>query len=119
RHPDFICRRERIDMTTRNHTPRRWHVGLGHGGHPTVICTDPANPPGTAVAFTVAREGRDIADCENDARLIAAAPDLLAALQRLRDDVQTTHVGSDERCNDCAVCLSLKLADAALGKATY
>ena len=49
-------------------------------------------------------------------RDIAAAPDLLAALQRLRDDVQAAHVGMDERCNDCAVCVSLRLADAALSK---
>lgn len=39
-----------------------------------------------------------------NARLIAAAPDLLAALQRLRDVVRAAHVGSDERCNDCALC---------------
>ena len=49
--------------------------------------------------------------------LIAAAPELLAALKRLRDDVQTAHVGADERCKDCAVCWSLKLADAAIAKA--
>lgn len=49
--------------------------------------------------------------------LIAAAPELLAALKRLRDDVQTAHVGADERCKDCAVCWSLELADAAIAKA--
>lgn len=52
-----------------------------------------------------------------NARLIAAAPELLAALKRLRDDVQTAHVGADERCKDCAVCWSLELADAAIAKA--
>jgi hypothetical protein len=56
-------------------------------------------------------------EAESNAWLIAAAPDLLAALQRLRDDVQNAHVGSDERCRDCAVCQSLNLADAAIKKA--
>ena len=82
----------------------------------TVICTDPDNPSATAVAFTVARDGRSLEDCERDAKAVAAMPDMLAALQRLRDDVQTAHVGSGERCKDCAVCLSLRLADAALSK---
>jgi hypothetical protein len=72
-------------------------IGAGRkGGHPQVASRD---------------------EMLANARLIAAAPELLAALKRLRDDVQTAHVGADERCKDCAVCWSLKLADAAIAKA--
>ena len=107
-------------MTTRNHTPGPWHFDAQNSG----INSDPGwgllNADGESLGITVHWDRRSSTDTAYaNARLIAAAPDLLAALQRLRDAVQTAHVGSDARCKDCAVCVSLKLANAALSKATY
>jgi hypothetical protein len=107
-------------MTTRNHTPGPWIFDAQNSG----INSDPGwgllNADGESLGITVHWDRRSSTDTAYaNARLIAAAPDLLAALQRLRDAVQTAHVGSDERCNDCAVCVALKLADAALSKAAY
>jgi len=103
-------------MTTRNHTPGPWQFDARNSG----INSNPGwgllNADGESLGITVHWDRRSSDTAYANARLIAAAPDLLAALQRLRDDVQAMHVGSDERCNDCAVCMSLKLADAALSK---
>ena len=113
-------------MTTRNHTPGPWHFDAQN----SEINSDPGwgllNADGESIGILVHYpslcrwDGQSPSDTAYaNARLIAAAPDLLAALQRLRDVVRAAHVGSDELCNDCAVCMSLKLANAALSKATY
>lgn len=68
---------------------KRWYTARSAGGHETVICTDKECPESSAVAFTVVRKymgrgetARTIKSAEANARLIAAAPDLLAALRR-------------------------------------
>ena len=114
-------------MSKPTHTPGPWRVGA----YGTTVMTGRPNsqandticslymPNHSGVGELLLPQDARAEQVDANARLIAAAPDLLAALQRLRDDVQTAHVGSDERCNDCAVCVSLKLADAALSKAAY
>jgi len=111
-------------MSKPTHTPGPWRVGA----YGTTVMTGRPNsqandticslymPIHSGVGELLLPQDARTEQVDANARLIAAAPDLLAALQRLRDDVQAMHVGSDERCNDCAVCLSLKLADAALSK---
>ena len=110
-------------MSKPAHTPGPWRVGA----YGTTVMTGRPNsqandticslymPIHSGVGELLLPQDARTEQVEANARLIAAAPDILAALQRLRDDVQAMHVGS-ERCNDCAVCLSLKLADAALSK---
>lgn len=62
----------------------------------------------------------DLADCpesaEANARLIAAAPDLLAALKGLRAAALSEYVSCD--CPNASICRpSIKAADAAIAKA--
>jgi hypothetical protein len=56
---------------TSTHTPGPWHYETGDGG--AVIYT----------GFTIAKIPIDGSDWQSNAHLIAAAPDLLAALERL------------------------------------
>ena len=56
---------------TSTHTPGPWHYETGDDG--AVIYT----------GFTIAKIPIDGSDWQSNARLIAAAPDLLAALERL------------------------------------
>lgn len=62
----------------------------------------------------------DLSDCpenaEGNARLIAAAPDLLAALKGLRAAALSEYVSCD--CPNASICRpSIKAADAAIAKA--
>lgn len=87
---------------TATHTPAPWHLTYttaaqarkearargentdGGGACGTITAADPANRYGQTVVFLP--HNRDIAkdtECEANARLIAAAPDLLAALENL------------------------------------
>lgn len=66
-------------MTTK-HTPGPWHVGVGQAG---VIVY---NAKGWAIANAVVYHGEhDREECKANARLIAAAPDMLAALRMICD----------------------------------
>jgi hypothetical protein len=69
-----------VEMT--KHTPGPWNVGKSNGNKMTVICLDPEQSAGTAIAFTVSRDKRSLEQCEADARLIAAAPELLEELEK-------------------------------------
>lgn len=92
------------------HTPGPWHIGTGKATQ-IIYGTD-----GYAVANAVTYHGRDTeSDMVENARLIAAAPELLAALERLSErcaalDQSATHDGI-ENCN------AMVAARAAIAKA--
>jgi hypothetical protein len=69
-----------------------------------IICADGDHP---------ANESRGYEEKEANAKLMAAAPDLLEALQELRDLMQGVIDGDYEPDS-----LTLKIADAAIAKAT-
>jgi hypothetical protein len=65
-----------------SHTPGPWHVGQGNGeGH--VFCAGGGRVTPGPVLWPVARFGFGQPDDEDNGRLIAAAPDLLAACRAL------------------------------------
>jgi hypothetical protein len=63
-------------MTTTTHTPGPWYWQPTAGNHDFLICPE---GPGNTIAIV-----RDFD--EANARLIAAAPELLAAIQRIVND---------------------------------
>jgi len=65
------------------HTPGPWRLERTTGGHPAVIGSAPLHPRGGLVAELVAVG-------QSDARLIAAAPDLLAALREVAEATSGT-----------------------------
>ena len=66
------------------HTPGPLKVTTSCGGHQTVIACDKPGPQAShALGYTVCRHGRGLYTAEANARLWAAAPDLLAACEGL------------------------------------
>lgn len=98
--------------TTRAHTPGPWRVWREVGleifpdcsGTRIALVTNEANGP----------KGITPAMGEANARLIAAAPDLLAALKAFVDDV----TDADHSAHDWSEQVVLKRARAAIAKAT-
>lgn len=88
------------------HTPGPWEVRKTASGNP-FIYSGKINVAGVAMA----RHGIDVATSEANARLIAAAPELLAALIELRDAAYNAY--ADSSCNE-----AFALADAVISKAT-
>ena len=95
-------------MSDSRHTPGPWVVTTDLRQDDEIIC-DMLNEQGY-VAIT---KGQKLANWRDDAKLIAAAPDLLEALQELRDLMQGVIDGEYEP--DFA---TLQIADAAIAKAT-
>lgn len=98
-------------MSTK-HTPGPWHVDRAH-----VVGPD---------SVVIVRQAAAYDDAQNDLRLIAAAPELLEALQSLLQ-----HVEHADSCGDhdaynhasvptcgCGLDSALELAQAAIAKAT-
>lgn len=85
--------------TTTQHTPGPWLAGQ------TITAADPGRAPGSYERITIASRVNNMAN----ARLIAAAPELLNMLQRM----------IDETGGGCAPCeLTREHARAAIAKAT-
>lgn len=103
-------------MSAANHTPGPWHAdgGAAHilGQSSRAIRTHCANYP--TVAYVA---GYDDENGEANARLIAAAPDLLAALKALDDCYCQVNdsLTRDERINHRKVLLAARQA---IAKAT-
>ncbi len=104
------------------HTPGPWEVGGPYPGVSVIVCTDPGVSQGPdpeppvydPICILDSRiDGEPDPRTVADARLIAAAPDLLAALKGLRDVVHDflTHK-EQETCSTY-----IKAAEAAIAKA--
>ena len=97
-------------MTT-NHTPGPWRIvgGTEVRGGGTIICNTAdyrvPNPDLEAVASP-------------DARLIAAAPDLLAALEELIAEWDATHADEDHRTGYTLDTGGIRMARDAIARAT-
>lgn len=64
-------------MADSQHTPGPWRL---HVNTSTVVCSGPVGPQHIRIADCRVYEHRDsLANCEANARLITAAPDLLSA----------------------------------------
>ena len=76
-------------MTNTNHTPGPWtidHERIGPPGEPVaLLCDTNAPKSGTVVEWPRCGEVVDDAENEANARLIASAPDTLAALEALME----------------------------------
>jgi hypothetical protein len=89
------------------HTPGPWVIGdRKPDSHATRICTIVG---GSAIHGAA----QAVDDWQADAKLIAAAPELLEALQELRDLMQGVIDGDYEPDS-----LTLQIADAAIAKST-
>jgi len=79
----------RVDVATPGHTPGPWtidHERIGPWGEPVaLLCDSHAPESGTVVEWPRFGEVVDDAENEANARLIASAPDLLAALMQLME----------------------------------
>ena len=96
-------------MTT-NHTPGPWTIANGHDAR--VYLIDDAR--GHAVGELVYADARKPAD----ARLIAAAPDLLAALEELIAEWDATHADEDHRTGYTLDTGGIRMARDAIARAT-
>lgn len=95
------------------HTPAPWHVGTGNGIgsiFPEFGRTRLENGGTTLYPIAQVNQGWSVAEDEANARLIAAAPDLLAALR---------NVIASYRANDPdSMANAVNDAEAAIAKAT-
>jgi hypothetical protein len=86
--------RERVSSTASAHTPGPWHVGVSCDGTPAVCVPV---PPSYGSGFVVAHINRITfktgvqGDAEANARLIAAAPDMLEALRAALPALESIH----------------------------
>lgn len=96
--------------TQTQHTPGPWQttdLGRDIGIVPT------SQPLSRSIAVCSRLYREDAVDCEANARLIAAAPDLLAAAQQALsylDDQPNSTPGSVAEVNQCAVRYGLRTA---------
>lgn len=92
-------------------TPGPWNC---KGAHPEgcAVYVDPGDDPGFGDVAVIYRVLRSDEQVQADARLIAAAPDMYAALGAARDTLAELPDEDDERDRDL-----LALIDAALAKA--
>ncbi len=99
------------------HTPGPWHVGAGSRGVRDVMASDRAIA--RLYADDAPSRGCDVpARVDADARLIAAAPDLAAALARLVELADDPEAQDDDAtAHPEAMRLALDAARAALAKA--
>ena len=71
-----------------NHTPGPWNVGRGEfTTTESGIVFTRINGPKMGIVATAYAHDRNIDECEANARLIAAAPELLEALQTLKKEL--------------------------------
>lgn len=91
------------------HTPGPWHVVPYGDGNQKVVCSDEAGNWRIAFMATSSGSREELAEIKANARLIAAAPELLEALKDLVTSVEALRVvGLDKE---------IELARAALSKA--
>jgi len=100
------------------HTPGPWVLGNENNQCCDVECGDGRTSVSLNRFDSLMRDESHISRAERlaNARLIAAAPDLLAALKGLRAAALSEYVSCD--CPNASICRpSIKAADAAIAKA--
>jgi hypothetical protein len=103
------------NMNRAKHTPGPWVVKHDSEGMPFIgVASDPIDYPGTVAVV-------DGGNPEEDARLIAACPDLLAALMEIAtalEDARKNQGCTSEFCSGtCHYCANIRRARAAIAKA--
>lgn len=92
-----------------DHTPGPWYIRDLHPGRATFnIGTDPNDPYSGEIAVVFRCGGRF--KTEADARLIAAAPELLEVLRKVRDQIDDPHMGSVDHRSDVALVSAIRIA---------
>jgi len=94
--------------TAKAHTPGEWYVGHDEVGQGLLVFS----PEGAAVANCGFRHGTKRSEAEANARLISAAPDLLKALEAVRQSILDDARPMTNRQHDAIV-----KADTAIRKA--
>lgn len=106
-------------MTKTIHTPGPWHVGEGNGAG-SVFADEGRmrlnNGATTLYPIAHVNVGWDEAEDAANAALIAAAPELLKALESTRQFVVAAREGADGLVRE-AIDYELRMIDAALAKA--
>ncbi len=95
------------------HTPGPWHCDLRRRGTPNLFIQAQKDYIAEICIFT---ENQNMEEQESNARLIAAAPDLLVTLQNLVE-VSNHLIESNYSCNEVA-CAYLTEAREAISRAT-
>jgi len=106
------------------HTPGPWVANAGHDSYLRETSSDdPIHAyhvsESSEVGYTVAIVLGDVPelDCAANARLIAAAPELLEALKKARYDLWLALGGDDDSDNAARAIKSISYIDAAIAKA--
>ena len=97
------------------HTPGPWHLKLGQYGAPHEIAWEPGKSYGQIAkvmtrSFAELPEAKSEAEIEANARLIAAAPDLLEAAERFIASIDShpQDYELDTKAHGLAVCLNTR-----------
>lgn len=117
---------ESVISTQAQHTPGPWHCDFtryDYGGWQQPSCFAKITHGETVVAFYETRyvEYPSDEECAANARLIAVAPELLAALRQCRAELDVLRNGSLGGVPNAIVALipeAIEAADAAIAKAT-
>jgi len=108
-------------MSNEKHTPGPWGANLGQDDVPGIWTIGPmrgeflVNP--VAITAIGPNDGKDILRNTANARLIAAAPDLLESMQALFKHCSMIHSVWGENCNLKEANAAIERARAAIAKA--
>lgn len=102
-------------LSTDRHTPGPWAVEDPMDGELSIVEANKLTHEWKFIATIYLREGRDPDEfphhvSEANARLIAAAPDLLEVLRKVRNQIDDPHMGSVDHRSDVALVSAIRIA---------